>query len=118
MIDPGSFHHITGYIPADQLTWLTQTTNAINPLDCIGKRFVRIDLSGSDPHTCDLKKRLTLFGLHQCPLPVLKSFSLPMKVLISKSENLPSFCLLVGYSGYTALRYSLHSVQTRRDKKG
>jgi len=34
-----------------------------------------------------------------------------------KSENLPSFCLLVGYSGYKALPYSLHSVQTRRDKK-
>jgi len=33
-------------------------------------------------------------------------------------KNLPSFCLLVGYSGYTATQYSLHSVQTRRDKKG
>src|SRR5947207_15965811 len=35
----------------------------------------------------------------------------------NKSENLPSFCLLVGYSGYPALQDSLHSAQTRRDKK-
>jgi len=32
-------------------------------------------------------------------------------------KNLPSFGLLVGYSGYTAMQHSLHSVQTRRDKK-
>ena len=36
-----------------------------------------------------------------------------------KSENLPSFCLLIGYSGSIEyLQWSLHSVQTRRDKKG
>jgi|GWRWMinimDraft_6_1066014.scaffolds.fasta_scaffold237048_1 hypothetical protein len=35
-----------------------------------------------------------------------------------KSENLSSFCLLVGYSEYIAMPYFLHSVQTLRDKKG
>jgi len=33
-------------------------------------------------------------------------------------KNLPSFCLLVGYCGYTAVQHSLHSVQTQREKKG
>lgn len=33
------------------------------------------------------------------------------------SENLPSFGLLVGYSGSIDLLHALHSVQTRRDKK-
>jgi hypothetical protein len=37
--------------------------------------------------------------------------------LNNESENLPSFCLLIGYSGYTGMQHSLHSVQTRRDQK-
>ena len=32
-------------------------------------------------------------------------------------KNLPSLCLLIGYAGCYALRNSLHSVQTLRDKK-
>jgi hypothetical protein len=32
-------------------------------------------------------------------------------------KNLSSSFLLPGYPGYTALRYSLHSVQTLKDKK-
>lgn len=39
------------------------------------------------------------------------------RFLIFISENLSSFFLLVGYSGYTAWPYSLHSVQTQKSKK-
>lgn len=34
-----------------------------------------------------------------------------------KVKNPFSFSLLVGHSGYKALPHSLHSVQTRRDKR-
>jgi hypothetical protein len=41
-----------------------------------------------------------------------------LKRVNNESENLPSFCLLIGYSGSIEyLQWSLHSVQTRRDKK-
>jgi hypothetical protein len=38
-------------------------------------------------------------------------------LIISAGENLSSFFLLSGYSGYTAMQYSLHSVQTQKGKK-
>src|SRR5690349_20686279 len=98
------------------MSFVTHDTKLINPFSVFAKPLFAYN-SGVQS-SCILPKQTTnSFWATSMPTTCLTIFLIPI-LLKNKSENLPSFCLLVGYSGYNPIGYSLHSVQTRRDKKG